>query len=277
MSSQSITEAPAVVRPLRKGKRAAPDAGGDDAPTKKAQVEKEFVVEFVVDTLKETSREVSNHVVGIFTYAEKITVALSEWSWRLEKYLPHYSKSQRTNLCAEYANFLAIKLFLADVGAEHTVSPPAKIDDIWHLHVLDTFAYAKFCNKIGHVFHHSPGDAIDRDARNKRLALCIKVYEVVLRRKPPPEIWDERALPQDEKERMNVYVKRLTGSSMQFSVYPTTTALELKCMIYGRDNIPIDQLRLVFDGKQLENAKTMADYNINDNATVLLVLRLRGC
>jgi len=76
---------------------------------------------------------------------------------------------------------------------------------------------------------------------------------------------------------MSVTIKTLTGKVVSMQVRPHHTVYVLKSKIFDSEGIAIDQQRIIFEAKQLEDYATMEDYGIGPGARIHLILKLRGC
>ena len=85
-----------------------------------------------------------------------------------------------------------------------------------------------------------------------------------------------KVLPKAEPTSMPIFVKLLTGQTLTIEVKPSDLLATVKQKIFESTGIAGD-VRLIFDGKQVADDKTLVDYNIQTERTLHLVLPLRGC
>ncbi|XP_062389174.1 ubiquitin-like [Sardina pilchardus] len=83
------------------------------------------------------------------------------------------------------------------------------------------------------------------------------------------------ALVQDPAP-IQVFLKNDKGLIKTYDVVPGETVTEFKSKVYNKEKVPVEQQRLIYNGKQLEDRRKLEDYGIESGSTIHLMLRLRG-
>ena len=192
----------------------------------------------------------------------------------------------------DYKKFLAIRAALPKLDC--LLSPTDDIDAVWHAHILDTASYSHCCAMLlgpGKLIHHDPytsADLVVRQARREMLKkLWLQIYE-----SDPALGWGV------DPSACENYIKRLTGRkrrrrsedayqifvrgmragyTITLIVDDDTEVEDVKLMLYDRDEAPLELMRSIYAGSQLQDGKTMRDYKIHKESTLHLMLRAVGC
>lgn len=79
-----------------------------------------------------------------------------------------------------------------------------------------------------------------------------------------------------KEEVMTVFLKNDKGRTSTYSILPSQSVVEFKKNVQQVEQAPVEQQRLIYEGRQLEDGKKLGDYNIRPETTIFLNLRLRG-
>eukprot|EP01039_Chlorochromonas_danica_P003002 gene3002-3276_t len=185
-----------------------------------------------------------------------------------------------------YAEFLTLL-----ITSGEDLSPTDEIDKVWHAHILHTRDYEAFNTKYspGKKLHHDPLRSLDQDARKFRAIKTIELYKSTFgHERPKGKAWkyelpeneptSKIKLPPDRERSVTIQVHSLAGPKWRVKVSLEDSVEDLKLlMFHSRYGTPPDQQRLLHDGKELEDDRTLGSYGIGDGSLVGLMLKLRGC
>ena len=76
------------------------------------------------------------------------------------------------------------------------------------------------------------------------------------------------------KRGIQITVKTTSGKQIDLTVEPGDTIWRVKTLIQEKEGIPPDQQRLTFNNQELDEDKTLAEYNITKGSEINLTLRL---
>ena len=233
---------------------------------------------------------------------------------RVQRRLGLKDREAKSALVA-YKKFLELKAEHEDWDATK-LSPPPLIDEVWHLHVLDTQAYGPAMRKaFGRIVHHDPDGDEDADARAERIVATRAALRGLFKTRYDKKIWTwaqparkrKAAIVEDEVsdddvaptprrvapkvapkasprattltsgESIRIRIRYMTGEEMFFKG-KTTTKLDTFFNAYAtRKGVAATDLRFLFSGVRVRGDQTPAGIDMEEGDMLDCMLEQGGC
>jgi hypothetical protein len=180
----------------------------------------------------------------------------------------------------DYAKFITLKVLTQDYDAE-TISPMPEIDQVWHMHILDTRNYQAMCQRVppGNFIHHSPSNAWNNDAAKALRLDMMKTF------------WKHhfgdgddgnavKEIKEEDGNYINIHViwEQEERESIVLRVQDSIcikTLTEGAVRRFGLEDP--DNVRLAYNGHRLDAPSTLQDYGIEDGDWISLIFNQIGC
>lgn len=185
----------------------------------------------------------------------------------------HDNKEVWQETLQEFVRALAVK----DVSKPGGLPP--QLDAIWHECILNTREYRALCQRVRGQFleHTTLSEQDDETERLSRIDETVHDYRKRFREEPRSRLWEEELSVERPEGSYQIFVKRMSGVTLTFSVTASTTFLELKHMIANKEGIPASEQRLVYAGRLHHDASALWDADVVLYSTLHVVLRMVGC
>uniref|UniRef100_A0A3B3QUY2 Ubiquitin-like domain-containing protein n=1 Tax=Paramormyrops kingsleyae TaxID=1676925 RepID=A0A3B3QUY2_9TELE len=73
---------------------------------------------------------------------------------------------------------------------------------------------------------------------------------------------------------IQVFLKTVNGTIHTYEITPGETVSEFKRKVFNKEHVAVDQQRLIYEGRQMEDGKKLEDYGVKNESTIFLILRL---